>query len=178
MISITKNKLKKLLYTALGILFWCAVWQITALTLNKPYLIPTLPATLSALWEITASGKLFKTVLFTMLRVLLGLTTGVVFGVLLAFLANRFNFLQAIVSPIISVIKSTPVASFIVILWVLLDGGTLAVFIAFLMVMPIIWQNLTDGFSAISTELSELCDVFGASYTKSRIRHTARKAQC
>lgn len=166
MTSITKNKLKKLLFTTLGILFWAAVWQISAVMLKKPYLIPTLPATFSALWEITASGKLFKTVALTLMRVLLGLTMGVVFGVILAFLTNRFAFLRAIVSPIISVIKSTPVASFIVILWVLFDGGTLAVFIAFLMVMPIIWQNLTDGFSAISTELAELCDVFEFSYFK------------
>ncbi len=164
--SITKNKLKRLALATLGIAFWVLVWQIAAVALNKPYLIPTVSATLSALWDILISGKLFKAVVFTLLRVLLGLSLGVGMGVLLAFLTNRFRFLYAVVSPIISIIKSTPVASFIVILWVLFDGGTLAVFVAFLMVMPIIWQNLTDGFSAVDKELSELCDVFEFSYSK------------
>ena len=164
--SITKNKLKRLALAAVGLAFWVLVWQIAAVALNKPYLIPTVPKTLSALWEITVSGKLFKTVALTLLRVLLGLSLGVVSGILLAFLTHRIAFLSAIVSPIISIIKSTPVASFIVILWVLFDGSTLAVFVAFLMVMPIIWQNLTDGFSAIDKELSEVCDVFEFSYAK------------
>jgi NitT/TauT family transport system permease protein len=34
------------------------------------------------------------------------------------------------------------------------------------MVMPIIWQNLCDGFSAIDKNLSEVCDVFEFSRKK------------
>lgn len=164
--SITKNKIKKIALGALGIIFWILVWQISALLLDKPYLLPTVEKTFSALFEICRSGKLVKTVGFTLLRVLLGLFTGVTVGTLLAFLTNRIPLLYAIVSPIISIIKSTPVASFIVILWILFDGGTLAIAVAFLMVMPIIWQNLTDGFSAIDKELSEVCDVFCFPYSK------------
>ena len=47
-----------------------------------------------------------------------------------------------------------------------MDGSTLAIAIAFLMVMPIVWQNLSDGFSAIDKELSEVCDAFEFSYKK------------
>ena len=38
--------------------------------------------------------------------------------------------------------------------------------IALLMVMPIIWQNICDGFSAIDKNLSEVCDVFEFSLNK------------
>ena len=34
------------------------------------------------------------------------------------------------------------------------------------MVMPIVWQNVSDGFSAIDRELSEVCDAFEFSYKK------------
>ena len=164
--SITKNKLKRTLIYAIGLLFWIGVWQISATLLDKPYLLPTPSATFAALGEVLLSKSFPKVVGLTLFRVLLGLTIGIVMGVLLAFLTNRFTPASAIVSPIISIIKSTPVASFIVILWVLFDGGTLAVIVAFLMVMPIIWQNLTDGFSAIDKELSELCTVYNFSYIK------------
>lgn len=161
-----KNKLKGLLYATVGIIFWCGVWQLAATLLDKPYLLPDIPATLSALREVLITESFYKTVLYTVLRVAAGLLIGVGAGIILAVLTNLFPWLRAVISPFISIVKATPVATFIMILWVLLDGGTLAIAIAFLMVMPIVWQNVSDGFSAIDPELSEVCDAFGFSYKK------------
>ena len=47
-----------------------------------------------------------------------------------------------------------------------MNGNALAVFIAFLMVFPIIWQNLYDAFSSIDTNLIEVSRVFQFSYKK------------
>ena len=62
--------------------------------------------------------------------------------------------------------KSTPVASFALLLWVALSGNAHTVAISFLMVMPVIFQNVYDGFKSINRELSELCDVFEFSLKK------------
>ena len=166
MLSTMKNNVKKILLTSLGILFWVAVWQISAMLLSKPYILPDVAETLSALGKIIVSDSFMTTVLSTIMRVVLGLSAGVLLGILLAFLTNRFPFLNVFITPIMSVIKSTPVASFIIILWILMDGSMLSVFVDFLMVMPIVWQNLSDGFSAIDRELSEVCDAFEFSYKK------------
>ena len=49
----------------------------------------------------------------------------------------------------------------------LVDGASnLPVIIAFLMVMPIIWQNLTDGFNSIDKNLIEVAQVFEFSKAK------------
>ena len=166
MLSTMKSKITGILTGALGVLFWIAVWQVAAMVLSKPYILPDVPKTLSALGKIIVSDGFITIVLSTIVRVLLGLASGVVLGVLLAFLTNRFPFLNTFVTPIMSVIKSTPVASFIIILWILMNGSLLSIFVAFLMVMPIVWQNISDGFSAIDKELSEVCDAFGFSYKK------------
>lgn len=164
--STTKNNLRRIALTVLGVAFWILAWQLAAIIVNKPYLLPDVPKTLLALCDVVTEKNFWWTVFLTLLRVLTGLTVGLFSGVLLAILTNRFTLAKAIVTPIISVIKSTPVATFIMILWILLDGSTLAIFIAFLMVMPIVWQNVSDGFSAIDKELSEVCDAFEFSYKK------------
>jgi NitT/TauT family transport system permease protein len=48
----------------------------------------------------------------------------------------------------------------------MLSGDALPIVIAFLMVMPIIMQNLLDGFDAIDRELLEVCRVFELSFFK------------
>jgi NitT/TauT family transport system permease protein len=85
---------------------------------------------------------------------------GIVLGIAVAILCHRFSLVKTILSPIISVIRSTPVASFIVLLWVMLDGNMLTITVAFLMVMPIVWQNTLDGFASIPKELVEVAQVY------------------
>jgi NitT/TauT family transport system permease protein len=134
--------------------------------INKEYLLPDIPATFKALLEIVKDASFYRSVIFSCLRVIAGLSLGSAFGILLAILCNKFSILHTLFSPIITIIKSTPVASFIVLLWVLMSGDALTVFIGFLMVMPIIWQNLLDGYSAIDKNLIEVAEVYEFSYSK------------
>jgi NitT/TauT family transport system permease protein len=66
----------------------------------------------------------------------------------------------------VKVIKATPVASFIILFWVMFSGDALAIIIALLMVMPIIWQNLIDGYNSIDHELVEVCDAYEVAFFK------------
>ena len=68
-----------------------------------------------------------------------------------------------------TVIKSTPVASFIMILWVMIGSASLPSVIGLLMVMPIVWQNLMNAFDAIDGKLYEVAEIFGLS-KKARFR--------
>lgn len=160
------NKLISTSKIIIPILFWISVWEIVSLIVNNSYFFPTVTDTFSSLLTVISSKTFFKVVLLTFLRVVTGLLLGIVIGTLLAFLAHRFAVIETILSPIITIIKSTPVATFIIIFWVIMDGDMLSVFIAFLMVMPIIWQNLMDAFDSIDKNLSEVCDVFEFSFAK------------
>ena len=164
-----KNKLIAISKFLIPLLFWCFVWQISAMLIGNEFLLPDIPATLNALLALILGANFYKAVIFSTLRVILGLFLGCAVGIFLAILCNRYSFIHALFLPIISVIKSTPLASFIVVLWVMMSGDSLSVFIGFLMVMPIIWQNLLNGYSAIDKNLGEIADVFEFSYAK-RVR--------
>lgn len=158
--STTKSKLKKRLLPIAALLLWVGIWELAALLVGNSYLLPDVPATLRALFKLFTSLSFYKVVSLTLIRVLTGLTLGVAASTILAVLADRYPVIYHFLAPLVSVIKSTPVASFIIILWVLLNGNALAIFIAFLMVFPIVWQNLMDGFKAIDVSLLEVCTVF------------------
>ena len=158
--STTMIKIRRFILPFFAILFWLSVWQICAMILDKPYFLPDVFTTFSTFFGFFTTTEFYRVTLFSILRVILGLLLGVISGAALAVLSHRLEIVRAIVSPLISVIKSTPVASFIMVLWILLNGNALAIFVAVLMVVPIIWQNLMDGYSAIDPQLSELCTVY------------------
>ena len=160
------NKFKKALYIVLPIIFWLIVWEIAALLVNRSYFLPTVEKTFSALFNILSSITFYKVVLFTILRVIAGLTIGILFAILFAALACKFKAARAIISPMISVMKSTPVATLIILLWLFVSGNDLPILISVLMVMPIVWQNLVDGYETIDKNLVEVCAVFEFSFLK------------
>jgi len=161
------NKLsKKIIFSITSIILVLFVWQLLAKIQNNNYLLPDLESTFKALSSIVTSEDFFLTVFYTFLRVLCGLSLGVIAGTLLAIISHTSEIIRSLISPIISIIKATPVASFIVILWIKLTGNELAVFIAFLMVLPIIWQNVLDGYDSIDKGLSEVCSVYSFSFKK------------
>jgi NitT/TauT family transport system permease protein len=108
----------------------------------------------------------YRFMLLTLLRVCFGLLLGIILGVGLGILAHTSSIVHSILSQFITVIRSTPVASFIVVLWVIFSGDVLSVFVAFLMVMPIIWQSTVDGFNSIDKSLEEVALIFRFGYMK------------
>ena len=133
--------------------------MISRITRNN-FLVPGIKATFSALIDLSNNAEFYFAVLFSLLRVFTGLILGIIVGTFVAIISYKSKIVCNTVSPAVSIIKSTPVASFIVILWIMLNGSSLAIFISFLMVFPIIWQNTLDGLRSIDIHLYEVSKVF------------------
>ena len=136
------------------------VWEILALIVNDSYILPDVLITAESLLKILASKTFFKVVFTAFYRVISGLVLGIALGVTMAFLCHKFDILNTVLSPIISIMKAIPVACIIVLLWIRLNYTEIAVFVVVLMVLPIVWQNVYDGFKSIDSNLSEVANVF------------------
>ena len=161
-----RAKILKLLTQISVIAFWLGIWEIIAILYDNNNIIPTVESTFLALFESIWDADFIKTVLFSLLRVLLGFLLGTLLSASLAVAASKIDFIKTIVAPIMTVAKSTPVVAIIMILWLVVGGRNVPVVIAMLMVMPIIWQNLIDGYGAIDKNLSEICSVYNFSFMK------------
>ncbi len=157
---VTKEIFKKIALPVGVAIFWITLWQLLALLVNDPYYLPSPIDTLSELFRLFTLEKFYRVTLFTFLRVLAGLASGIVFGCALAILCHKAPIVTRFVTPVLTVIKAMPVATFIVMLLFTISSNGLTVFIGFLMVLPIVFQNVMDGFGAISKNLSEVCDLF------------------
>ena len=114
--------------TSIGFLifsFWIAVWYLLAFIINNDFLLPTPHSSVAALFVLMKDSEFYKSIAFTFLRVISGVTLGVVFGVLLAYISYKIVIFRKTVSPLLSIIKATPVVTFITLLWITLSGNTL-----------------------------------------------------
>ena len=160
------TKTKKILFICLSVIAWLLIWELGAAIVNNVAFFAGVGATFKVLARLIVTSEFWITVFSSMLRIALGFIIGTIVGVLLAFICHKISFLHTFFSLGFSVIKSTPVASVIMILWIFIGSARVASAIALFMVAPIIWQNLLDGFKAIDKNMLEVADVFELSKTK------------
>ena len=98
--------------------------------------------------------------LSTVSRILIGFLSGVVLGVLFALLTSISPAAHAFFKPVLSMVKATPVASFIILALVWIQSGRIPAFISFLMVFPIIWGNVFKGIGQTDRNLLEMAKLY------------------
>ena len=160
------NPLKKLLYALPAPAFWLGVWQGCALLVDRSVggrgnelLLPYPASVLRALAGLAGTAEFWAAVLASLGRITLGLAGGLCLGGLLAVLTCASPWADRLLSPAVRVVRAAPVASFI--LLVLLWTGRAAVpgVIAALMVIPVVWDSLSQGIRAVDKGLLELARV-------------------
>ena len=160
---IIKNKYLRAL---IGAAFWLLVWQAASMIRGSELLLPSPFTTAKALFYLALTGKFWLSCLMTLLRVFAGFLIGMLLGSLLGVLTAISGFAEALLSPLRSVVKATPVTSFIILVLLYLSSALTPMFIAFLMVLPIAWTNVANGVLSTDKQLLEMADVYGFSRMK------------
>ena len=158
--STTKNKFQLCLRILLPLIFWLSVYEALATIIQNEYFFPHLHSVFSALFGMLGDAKFYTACLMTLLRVLTALLLGTLLGVLLGILSVRSEVAYSILNPFMSIVKATPVASLIIVLWIMMSGDSLAIVIALSMVTPMIWQSTYNSFSYVDRGLLEVSELF------------------
>ena len=85
---------------------------------------------------------------------------GAVVSVVLAVCAARWSAADALLAPVMQLVKATPVASFIILALVWVRGSALSVLISFLMVLPVLYSAVRTGIAGADVQLLEMAAVF------------------
>lgn len=128
--------------------------------IGKEILVVSPFQVLKKLFELVQSPYFWQSIGMTFLRISTGYLSGVLLGTVCAVLTVAVPFLKALLYPLISLVKATPVASFIILalVWIKKDG--VPIFITFLIVFPIIWANVSEAIVNTDVRLLEMAKVF------------------
>lgn len=158
--KIAKRIGKILLITAL----WMGVWAFAAWQIGKPLLFPTPKLVFQRLFELIQTEEFYRITANSLWNIFSGILIAVSLGVLLAIITSRISFLREAILPLMTVIKATPVASFIVLAMIWIGSARVPTFITILIVLPVIWTNLDEGFLKIDPQLEEVTRVYKMSF--------------
>ena len=140
--------------------FWLAVWAIAAAAVDKELLLPGPLLVGQKLAALSGTSAFWITLVRSILRISAGILSAVILGVLVGLLTHKSALARELLGPVMTLLKSTPVASFIILALVWLGRSIVPVFIAGLMVLPVVWANTVAGLAGIDPRLLELAQVY------------------
>lgn len=168
MTSTTEYKvtIKKLIKTALTIAFWLGLWHFAYVLVDLDILIPAPADVFKRLVEFLPDGDFWLSIFNSFKGITLGYIIGVLIGSIFGIVTAFSSVLNTLLKPFFTAVKTTPVVSFIILALVWLSKTAVPVFITVLMVMPVVWANVTNSIVNTDRELIEMANAYNFGLSK------------
>ena len=160
------GRVNRVLVALVVAVLWLCLWQLAYRLINKELLMASPWQVLCRLGQLIGTADFWQITLTSMGRMLAGYALGVAGGTVLAVFSVKLSFLRAFLSPLLSVLRATPVASFIILAIVWLTSAWVPVLIGMIMVLPMVYSNVMTGIEHTDSDLLEMAHCYGFSWVK------------
>ena len=142
------------------IVFWLAVWELADHLVDNRLVLAGPVRTLQALVEQGGKAGFWLVVGASFARIAAGFLLSFAVGLALAGACYRFRVLRAFVDPVVSLLRTIPVVSFMIMLLIWVGNQMLTVYLAFLIVLPLIYTNTLTGLESVDRQMLEMARTY------------------
>ena len=164
--STIRSKFYNSIIKLAAIFFWLLIWHVISATVDMQILLPSPILVFKKLVQLASTERYWISVSLSFAKIIFGILSGTVIALIFAILTAKVNIFNHLFSLPLNVIKSTPVASFIIMALVWVKSASLAAFVTAVMVLPIVWSNMHEGISTVDTKLIEVGKCYNFTYKK------------
>ena len=140
--------------------FWLIIWQLAALLIDNSILMAGPWEVIQAFFHLMPEKSFWLSIAHSFGKISAGFLLAFFGGILIGWLAFLHPVFGEFLAPVISFMKSVPVASFVILALIWMGSGRLSSLITFLVVFPVIYVNTIAGLKSTDKELLEMAQVF------------------
>lgn len=151
------------LLTVLSILILLLLWKVVSLFIGAEIILPSPETVFVRLVKLTGEEGFFSSVGRTIQRGALGFLLSAVLALVTGIAAGENRYFFRFIKPLLTVIKTVPVLSIILLAVIWLNTDNVPVFVCFLVVFPLISGNVIEGIRHVDPQLLEMARVYAVS---------------
>ncbi|NQT58245.1 MAG: ABC transporter permease subunit [Bacteroidetes bacterium] len=146
--------------TIVSALILLIVWYAAARIINLPIILPTPLEAFKALIVYLGTESFWQAVGATSMRAVRSFLITLAAGTAAGLAAGWIPGVRAALSPLVTVVRTIPVMSVILLAFIWFSSGTVPVFAAFLMSFPILFENVFAGVVQTDKKLLEMGQLY------------------
>ena len=147
--------MKKLILYASSVILLALLWQLRAYQIQNPLIFPYLDAIFTSLYELLLDLSTYHIILMSLMRLLIAFILASIIGIALGLIGGINASFNHFLTPLISGLRSLPVASLIVIFLMLYGPNRAIYIIVFLMIFPIVYEASRRGVLSIDPAITQ-----------------------
>ena len=160
------NRTRRLVLRVLSVLFWIGLWQAVSMRGTLGIFISSPWQTICRFAGLCMTPLFWKALLYTTGRILTGFFLAAAIGTLLGILTAGSEWLDIFVMPVMRLIRTVPVVSFVILALILVSSKYLTQLISFLMALPVVYMNIRSGICQMDPSLQEMAKSFRVSFRR------------
>lgn len=130
--------------------------QLCSMGVNNEIILPSVFDILNRFFVLLATQKTYLYILNTLKNLVLSLLFSFVIGMVLGVLAGVFPFVRTFLKPWITIMRSIPLASCLVIIMILAGFSKTPYYVCSIMLIPMIYEGFCQGIMSIDTTLMDV----------------------
>lgn len=155
--------IKKIIYPFLGIALFIGVWAILAKIINYELKLPSPYKALLGLFELLGSKTFYVAVLATLGRAVKAFIISFIIAFVLAIISSFSLRFKLFIAPIITIIRSLPTISIILLVLIWLKSNTAPGFIAGLIVFPTMYASFCSAIEGVDKDIISMSKLYKVS---------------
>ncbi len=156
-----KSRIKLIAKKIIIVAVWLLIWQSASILTGLELLLASPVSVFWALVKLLGTKVFYITLVNSFLKITLGFLTAFAAGTILGFVSGRLGIVEEILNPPVQLMKTLPITSFIILLLIWFGSENVAVFIAFIVVFPMIYTGVIEGVRKTDIKLKEMAEIFG-----------------
>lgn len=138
-------------YYFLGFLFVFVFWILLDFSFKNNYIVPGVGKTIEAFFDLFGEGNTYIILGFTITRLLIVVFCCLILGVILAVLSYLSYRFKAFLKPVITLIKTLPIAVVIILLLIMFTREHAPMIVVGVVVFPLIYTATLSGLENIDS---------------------------
>ncbi|MBN2300176.1 MAG: ABC transporter permease subunit [Acholeplasmataceae bacterium] len=148
--------MKKTIWMTSAIFTMFIIWVIVYQAVNHPIILPSPYQVSLAFVHIFTHEATLVAILMTVIRLFVAIFLSAIIGISLGVLSGFKHQIAAFLKPYVTILRTIPVISIVVILLILFGFDYTPYIITFLMVFPIIYTGVLEGIRQMDSELLDV----------------------
>lgn len=145
--------MKKIGLSSLSIVCIIVGWQLFSSHINNPYILPTFDSVIIKVIELLSDLDTYLIISASIIRLVSSILIAVSLGIILGLFAGIWLNLDIFMKPLVTILKTLPVASIIVIILIIF-AKTMALYVITLLILfPIIYEATKQGVLTIDKQI-------------------------
>lgn len=149
------STIRNLSLSFLGIIFIIVLWWILSIVVKNDLVIPDIISVIKSLLNLLKSKKTYEIILNTIFRLVISLIIAFLVSFALSFASFAFKGIKEFLLPLITLIRTIPVTTIIIILLMIIGNKNSPYIICMLVIVPIMYEANLNGFYSIDKGVLE-----------------------